>query len=62
MLPNRRGFGSATSVAYKLSELPGKEGQKWRFFELENEHNIGAALAHLNRAYRGTQGPALDHD
>ena len=52
MLPHQRTLSSEKAIAYKLSALAGKEGEKWRYFELEGEHLIPSALANLNRAYR----------
>ena len=57
MLPDKRGLESPKAIAYKLpSRGPSKEGEKWKLFELENEQDIGTALAHLGQAYRKAVG------
>jgi hypothetical protein len=59
MLPDKRALESPKAIAYKLSGGPtGRQGQKWRLFELEEERDVGDALARLEKAYRSAVGPA----
>ncbi len=44
MLPDKRAFENPKTLAYKLTG-------KWQSFELNDQHDIDEALAHLNRAY-----------
>jgi hypothetical protein len=37
--------------------VPGKEGEKWKLFELENDRDIGKALVTLDKAYRMAAPP-----
>jgi hypothetical protein len=53
MLPHKRALESAKAIAYKLpNEMPGKEGEKWKLFELESDRDVGKALVTLDKAYR----------
>ena len=53
MLPDKRALQRPTAIAYKLpAGTQGREGQKWRLFELEGEGDVGNALACLDQAYR----------
>jgi hypothetical protein len=59
MLPDKRALESAKAIAYKLPcEAQRKEGGKWKFFELENDHDIGRALVTLDESYRQAAGAA----
>ena len=59
MLPDKRALESAKAITYKLpSGVQSKEGEKWKLFELENDHDIGRALVNLDKAYRKAAGPA----
>ncbi len=52
LLPEKRALESPNAIAYKLAAgAQKKEGEKWRPFELENERDISAALAVLEKAY-----------
>jgi hypothetical protein len=52
MLPDKRALEDCQSIAYKLpTGASTTEGEKWRLFELKVEHDIGSALAHLDKAY-----------
>jgi hypothetical protein len=58
MLPDKRALESAKAIAYKLpKEAPGKEGGKWKLFELENDSDIDRALVTLDKAYRKAGAP-----
>ena len=58
MLPDKRALESATAIAYKLADgAETTEGGKWKLFELENDRDIGRALAVLDKAYRKAVGP-----
>ncbi|MGA3239082.1 MAG: hypothetical protein ABSG03_22620 [Bryobacteraceae bacterium] len=53
MLPDKRALESAKAIAYKLPYgVQSKEPGKWKFFELENDRDIGEALVTLDKAYR----------
>ena len=53
MLPDKRALESAKAIAYKLPvATQGLDGRKWRLFELEEERDLGKALALLDKAYR----------
>jgi hypothetical protein len=53
MLPEKRAFESATSIAFKLPRGGEKgEREKWRRFELKNANDLDAALVRLEKAYR----------
>lgn len=55
LLPEKRALESPNAIAYKLAAAGAKEGEKWRPFELENEQDISAALAVLEKAYRAAR-------
>lgn len=58
MLPDKRALESGKAIAYKLpAGTRRQEGAKWRLFELENERDIGTALARLENAYREAAEP-----
>ena len=48
MLPGKRALESPNAIAYKL---PGR-AEKWHLIELEDERDLSAALACLDRAYQ----------
>src|ERR1700726_4180693 len=51
MLPDKRALESPTAIAYKLPDrAEPKEGGKWKLFELDNDPDIGRALAVLDEA------------
>jgi hypothetical protein len=52
MLPDKRALENPKAIAYKRFEMQGKEGEKWKLFELESEEDIGGALAHVGKAYQ----------
>jgi len=57
MLPDKRALESPTAIAYKLTGGTEKrEGQKWQLFDLEEERDVGEALACLDKAYRKAVG------
>jgi hypothetical protein len=56
MLPDKRALENPKAIAYKRLELQGKDDEKWKLFELENEEHIGSALVHLERAYTKAAG------
>ncbi len=56
MLPDKRALEDPNAIAYKRFEVQGKEGKKWKLFELENEQQVGSALVFLNRAYTKAAG------
>lgn len=57
MLPDSRALENPNAVAYKLpSGTPGGVSEKWKLFELENNRDIGKALATLDKAYREAAG------
>ena len=56
MLPDKRALENPKAIAYKRFEVQGKDDQKWKLFELENEEQIGSALVHLDRAYTKAAG------
>ncbi len=52
MLPEKRALENPQAIAYKLPDGAAKsEGEKWRLYELKNEHDTDNALAWLNKAY-----------
>jgi hypothetical protein len=55
-----RSKSGAPSPFYNPTKVPqrlqGKDDQKWKLFELENEERIGSALVHLDRAYTKAAG------
>jgi hypothetical protein len=53
MLPDKRAFQSPRTIACKLPAGNEKrEGEKWQFFELHQENDVGRALDRLAKAYR----------
>jgi hypothetical protein len=56
MLPDKRALENPKAIAYKRFEVQGKDDEKWKLFELENEQHIGRALVYLNRAYTEAVG------
>src|SRR5258708_80291 len=56
MLPDKRALENPQAIAYKRFEVQGKDDEKWKRFELENEKHIASALDHLDRAYRKAVG------
>jgi len=56
MLPDKRALENPKAIAYKRFEVQGKDDEKWKLFELENEQHIGRALVHLNRSYAEAVG------
>jgi hypothetical protein len=56
MLPDKRALENPKAIAYKPFDVQSKEGEKWKLFELENEEDIGRALAHLDKAYKKAVG------
>ena len=48
MLPDKRALERPNAIAYKL---PGG-AEKWHLVDLENERDLSAALAYLDKAYR----------
>ena len=52
MLPDKRALENPQAVAYKLPDgAQRREGEKWQLCELKSEHDIGNALACLDKAY-----------
>lgn len=49
MLPGTRAFERPNAIGYKPAS--GVKGEKWRLFELQDEGDIGKALAHVQKAY-----------
>jgi hypothetical protein len=60
MLPDKRALENLKAIAYKRFEVQGKDDEKWKLFELENEEHIADALVHLDRAYRKAVGSTRD--
>src|SRR5579864_5606130 len=56
MLPDKRALENPKAIAYKRFEVEGKDDEKWKLFELENDEHIASALVHLDRAYRKAVG------
>jgi hypothetical protein len=56
MLPDKRALEDPKAIAYKRFEVQGKDAEKWKLFELENEEHIGSALVYLDKAYRKAVG------
>src|SRR5713101_3511897 len=60
MLPDKRALENPKAIAYKRFEVRGKDAEKWKLFELENEEHIAGALVHLDMAYRKAVGSTGD--
>jgi hypothetical protein len=57
MLPDKRALEDPGTISYKLADgAHRREGEKWRRFELKNEHDINRALERLKKAYRKAAG------
>ena len=53
MLPDKRALRDSNAFMYKLpSGAERREGEKWKFFPLNETGEINAALAMLDKAYR----------
>ena len=52
MLPDKRALERPNAIAYK-------EGEEWRLFELEGEHDIAEAMARLTKAYEKAGGAGI---
>src|SRR6266851_804109 len=48
MLPDKRALENPKAIAYKRFEVRGKDAEKWKLFELENEEHIASALVNLD--------------
>lgn len=58
LLPAKRAMESANAIAYKVPRPEHKrEGEKWKFFELEDERSIPQALNLLGEAYEAHRRP-----
>src|SRR5260370_24787025 len=51
MLPDKRALENPKAIAYQRFEVQGKDKEKWKLFELENEEHIGRALVNLDMSY-----------
>lgn len=56
LLPDKRGLEFPDAIAIKRNDgakIPGKtEKHKWQSIVIENDHDLSAALKHLEDAYR----------
>jgi hypothetical protein len=52
LIPDKRAFERADSIAYKIAAGPKeRKGRKWKLFELTSDRELTAALDVLNNAY-----------
>jgi hypothetical protein len=57
MLPDKRALEDPRTITYKLADgAHGREGEKWRRFELKTEHDINRALERLKKAHQKAAG------
>lgn len=56
MLPDKRALENPNAIACKLAGAEKSEGRKWHLLELKDEPDLTAALACLDKAYRGAAG------
>jgi len=55
-LPAKRALEKANAIAYKVPRPePKREGEKWKFFEMNGESDIPNALSCLGEAYEAAR-------